>query len=305
MKWRGGFTRLAEGVYAYIDPEGTWFKSNSGLLAGDEYSALIDTQYNAVRMQRLLAAAGERGVKEPRLVLLTHHHGDHAWTTHMVDAAVLAHESTARMIESMLGLDPSMYKALFPDLDFTGARYRVPDAAFTGEKLVLRAPGAPRAEFIHVGHGHTPGDSIVYLPGEKIVFTGDLVFYRVTPLAIDAHISGWIEALEKLLDMDAETYVPGHGPVTGKEGVREAKEYLELVLREAERLAGSGEDLLEMAKKVRLGRFAEWGDPERIVPNLERALMELSGAPPGQPLPNIMETAMKMIQYKRWLQRSG
>jgi glyoxylase-like metal-dependent hydrolase (beta-lactamase superfamily II) len=301
--WCGGLVEVAEMIYAYIDSEGTWFKSNSGAIAGDEYTILIDTQYNADRMRGLLSAMENKGLPDPRVVVLTHHHGDHAWTTYMLKNAVtVCHERTARMVESMLGLDPSMYKAIFPDLDFMGARYTIPDVAFSGDKLTLKSHGAPKAEVIPVGHTHTPGDAIVYVPDHKVVFTGDLVFYNVTPLAIDAHLAGWIDALDQLLDMDADTYVPGHGPVTGEEGVREAKDYLEIVLREAERLMGSSEDLLEMAKKVNLGRFAEWKDPERIIPNLERALMEISGIPPEQPLPNVMETAMKMGQYRQWLQ---
>ena len=300
--WSSGLVEVAERIYAYVDPEGTWFKSNSGIIAGKDYAILVDTQYNSERMRSLLSALVTRGIPDPRLVVLTHHHGDHAWTTHMVASAVtVCHERTARMIESMLNLDPSMYKAIFPHLDFTGAKYTAPDMVFSGDKLTLKSEGAPRAEVIPAGHTHTPGDAVVYVPDSKVLFTGDLIFYKVTPLAIDAHLTGWINALEQLLDMDVDIYVPGHGPVTGKEGVKEAKEYLETVLREAERLMGSGEDLLEMARKVKLGKFASWKDPERIVPNLERALMELSGTPPEQPLPNVMETAIKMNQYRQWL----
>ncbi|MCE4599158.1 MAG: MBL fold metallo-hydrolase [Desulfurococcales archaeon] len=296
--WKGGIREIDDGIYAYIDPEGTWFKNNVGIIVGDVYTILVDTQYNEPRMRKLLDELTKINISKIRLIINTHHHGDHVWANHIVeDSITLSHKRAKDIIETLLTIDPGIYKALFPDLDFTGSKYTIPHVAFNGEEIELNPPGAPRIKLMYFGPAHTPGDVIVYLQDYKILFAGDIVFYRVTPLALDGYITGWIDRLEAIEDMDVDVVIPGHGPPTTTKGVRELKEYLLLVMKEAERLQNI-DDPLEIALRINLGKFSEWRDPERIVPNIERALMEIRGEEPAKPLPDPMSTAMKMLKYK-------
>ena len=286
MEWEGGLREIASGVHAYIDPEGTWFKNNSVFITGD-YTVMVDTQASEARLRKVLGLASEAGIERPRVVINTHHHGDHSWTNHLVEGAlVLCHEEARRIIESMLAFDPAIYKAFFPQLDFTGAKYTRPHLSISGT-AALTVPGGPKVRIEYAGHAHTPGDLYLVVEDHNVVIAGDIIFYGVAPLAVDANIKGWIRALERLEELEAEAYIPGHGPPINAKHLKEVRDYLALVLEAARRAIEREETPLEAALKTNLGRFAEWRDRERIVANIERAMLELKGVDPKKPLPNI------------------
>ncbi len=298
--WPSGFIQVKDGFYAYIDPEGGWFKSNTGIIDAGDYTVLVDTQYNEPRMKNILRLIEEKGLPEPRIIINTHHHGDHVWANHVVHGAVVvSHMVTARLIEISKDLEPSMFKAFFPELDFTGSRYTPPNIVYEGGVGKLNLPNGVKLSLVYMGPAHTPGDTMVVVEGEGIVYTGDLVFYKVTPFALDGYLKGWIDVVEKsLLEMDVEHYVPGHGPVTGKSGVEEMLGYLKLVYEIAIEAHKKGVKPLETALDADLGKYSEWVDRERIVGNLYRAYMELEGEPPAKPVENLASIALDMISYR-------
>ena len=301
--WESGLIELAPRVYAYIDPEGTWFKSNLGIVAGDNYTVLIDTQYNAERMRRILKSLREMGLPPVRLIVNTHHHGDHVWANHLLpDAVTISSRATQEVLKLLEKTSPNMYKPLFPSLDFTGAKNTPTQLAFEKGDVILEPPGAPKMVLRILGPAHTVGDLIVYLPDHDIVFAGDIVFYRVTPLAHEGYIEGWLKALDQLAELRPRLIVPGHGPLSTSEALHEVKSYFEVVRRAALRGLEKGLDPLEAALGTELGPYREWRDLERLVPNIERAYMELRGEPPAKPLPNIMETVKKMFKYRAALE---
>ena len=79
---------------------------------------------------------------------------------------------------------------------------------------------------IEVGPAHTNGDVLVYVPSDKVIFTGDILFIEGHPILWAGPVMNWINACEKIISMDVDFIVPGHGPVTNNNGVRAVKDYL-------------------------------------------------------------------------------
>ena len=95
-------------------------------------------------------------------------------------------------------------------------------------------------ELIYLGPAHTDGDTLVYLPKQKILFAGDIGVFGVTPLNGSGYVAGLIKTCDKILAMDAETIVPGHGPVGGKPELAEMRDYFVLIQREGKKRFDSG-----------------------------------------------------------------
>ena len=131
---------------------------------------------------------------------------------------------------------------------------------------------------------HTTNDVVAWIPERRVLFTGDLVLNRGTPIVVMGSVSGSVAALERLAAVEAETVVPGHGDVCGPEVFGGIRRYLEFLQRTATDSKGAGLSPLDAARKAGLGPFAQLGERERIVGNLHRAYAELDGAPPGAPI---------------------
>jgi cyclase len=135
-----------------------------------------------------------------------------------------------------------------------------------------------------VGPAHTSGDVIVHVREHGIVFTGDILFRLCTPIGWEGTFDRWIEALERIVALGPEVIVPGHGPLCGIEGAREMQAYLRYVRDEARACFAAGLSAVEAAKRIDLGPYADWTEPERIAFNVERAYRELRGDPFDAPI---------------------
>jgi glyoxylase-like metal-dependent hydrolase (beta-lactamase superfamily II) len=164
-----------------------------------------------------------------------------------------------------MGLTGEYLVHCFGDFDFDNCAVRSPDTTFTGR--AARMVGAKRVELIEVGPAHTGGDALAYVPADKTLFTGDILFIDGHPILWAGPVANWIEACETIEAMDVETIVPGHGPVTDKHGVARVKDYLVHIRDEAKKRYDSGMGALEAARSIALDDFAGWGDAERIAVN--------------------------------------
>lgn len=286
----GRVEEVAENVFAYIQGRGEWFVNNTGLIVGDSYAILVDTVSSEERALKMLDAFKEVTDKPIKVLVNTHGHPDHVWTNHLVNAISIAHENARR---ETAGAVVEIYKPLFPQLDFRGARVTLQDVTF--ERRLRLHPGF-EVELTHPGVAHTSGDSYVYLPQKKVVFCGDLLFAKpCTPFALGGSIRGYIAAMRELLNLDAEVYVPGHGGVVGKEGLEAAIGYLEFVWEEAKKRHERGIGWYEAAMDIDLGEYSKWNESERIVGNVARAYAEIEGR--EMEFAEIVEAARKMLEY--------
>jgi glyoxylase-like metal-dependent hydrolase (beta-lactamase superfamily II) len=102
---------------------------------------------------------------------------------------------------------------------------------------------------------------------EMLRFAGGVAFHYVTPLAFGGHIGGWIRVIDAIEKVDVETIVPGHGPVGDKSYLHGLSDYFALLRRVARRGFNEGAPVEEVVRRVKLGRFSQWGEAERIIPN--------------------------------------
>lgn len=290
---------LGNGVYAFIDVDGGWFRSNSVAVDMGGYTLLIDTQYNGPRTRSLLEAINSLGLPQPSLVVNTHHHGDHTFGNHLVKAPKIMHKRAAERLEALAPIAPGLYQQLFPHLDFTDSRYTRPEIVVDNGILIQGERGTARVTY--EGPAHTVGDLVVWLDWARIAVVGDLVFNGVTPLAIDGSVAAWEERLRSLRErLEGWTIVGGHGPPAGVEVVDLLSKYFRHVLGATRMLAEEGlEDPLEIALKATPGPLQGWREEERLVLNVARALMDLQGRPPGEPVEDLPGLAARLVEYRR------
>ncbi|HEX5116679.1 MAG TPA: MBL fold metallo-hydrolase [Pseudonocardiaceae bacterium] len=275
---------VAPGVYAWRQPDGSWWVNNAGAVHGDDGVVLIDTCATRRRTERFLAAvAGATGGAPLRLAVNTHLHGDHTYGNAVLpaDTTVIAHEQTyhGMVADFLLTATPPIWS---PAPDWGISAIRLPTVVFRDE-LTLFA-GGRRIELRHPGYAaHTQGDVVAWLPDEGVLFTGDLVFHRITPLVMMGWLDGALRSLDWLAGFGASVVVPGHGElIAGAElpGVLAGIErYYRLVADVTARGRAAGESPLAAATACDLGEFADWPDAERIVLNLHRTYADEAGTP--------------------------
>lgn len=268
--------QLAENVWAYIQPDGGWMINNMGLIARPDGVTSVDVTSTEVRTRAYLEAAHTAAGAPVKRVVLTHSHPDHCNGLSLLpEAEVIAHRSVA----DDLGADHGpLAPHIFTPFEQGDTRARIPSMVFD-DGLTL-SPGDRPIEVRHPGvPAHTPGDAYVWLPRERILFTGDLVFSGGTPFVMSGTPEGWLQTLDELVALDPVTVVPGHGPVGGPELFEPVRAYLEFVLKAAADADARGLTPMEAARGLDLGRFDAWPERERIVGNLHKVLSDRRGTP--------------------------
>ncbi|QXJ23403.1 MBL fold metallo-hydrolase [Actinomadura graeca] len=283
---------LAGRVHVYEQAPGGWCVNNAGIVVDGRGALVIDTAATETRAKRLRDAVDGLASGPRRVVVNTHAHGDHTFGNHVFGPAttVIAHED-CRTDMDRHGL---ALTGLWPGTDWGEIELVLPDITVT-DGLTLRY-GSEAAEVVHVGPAHTEGDLVVWLPGPRILFAGDVLFSQVTPFHLFGSVRGTLAAIERLRDLGPRTVVCGHGPVAGPDVLEENASYLRWILRLAESGTAAGETPLEVAGGADLGRYGQWIDTERIVGNLHRAYLEMDDATPGGPI-DYADVLADMVAY--------
>ena len=272
---------VSEGLFAYIQPDGTWFINNTGFLVGRTGVVSIDACSTERRTRAYLDAI--RGVTDRpvRTLVNTHHHGDHTYgNIFLRPAAILGHE---RCREEVIAGGGPVQGPIFAPVDFGAVEVEPPFITFT-EGVDVYVDDL-RVELRYVGGpAHTTNDVVAWVPERRVLYAGDLVFNGGMPFVVMGSVSGSLTALERLRELGAERIVPGHGDVCGPE----LFDFLEGFFRFVQDTAASGKAAglspLDLARQTDLGQYGELADSERIVGNLHRAYAELDGAAPGAPI---------------------
>jgi cyclase len=286
---------VADGIFAYIQPDGSWWINNTGFLAGPQGVISIDSCSTERRTRAYQEAIATVTAAPVRAVVNTHHHGDHTFGNCMFPGAAIVAQERARA--EAIAFGPPRELPFWDGPDWGNLTLDPPFVTFTDE-IAVHAGGL-RAQVRHVGTAaHTSNDSIVWIPEHSVLFAGDLIFNGGTPFLLMGSVAGAIEALEQVVQpLGAATIVPGHGAVFGGTAPIDATlGYLRFVLDVAERAAAAGLPPLDAARQTDLGRFAGWTDPERIVGNLHRACAELRGTPRGAPI-DLAAALADMVAY--------
>lgn len=305
-----GLAQLSPKVHAYLQPDGGFGLSNAGLVGGPRDALLVDTLFDLPHTRRMLDEIARRVTSEIGRVVNTHHNGDHCWGNQLLPGAeIFGHR---RCAELMRALPPDALQRLktAPDsvpaaralrqglepFDFTGIEVTPPTTFVPDDGMTLEVDGL-EVRLLCVGPAHTAGDVIVHLPGEGIVFTGDVLFRLCTPIGWEGTFERWIGALETIEALGAHTLVPGHGPICGPEGAREMRDYLIFVRDESRRCFEAGLSVEEAALRIDPGPYAAWAESERIVFSVDRAYREFRGEPYDAPV-DFLRLAVAMAKVR-------
>ena len=297
-RYEAGLHDLGDGLHAWLQPNGELGESNAGLVVGDGESLLIDTLQDLPLTRKMLAAMATITAGAPiRTLVNTHADSDHCWGNQLLDGVEIIATAAAR--EDMTREDPRTLRLLrsgggaigvlvrrapwlpgaglmafaaqLAPYDFSGITVTLPTRMFEG-RLELHV-GGRKVQLIEVGPAHTPGDLIVDVPDARVVFAADVVFIGATPLMWVGPVERWLAALDRITELGPRVVVPGHGPVSGLEGVRAVRAYWEFVAPAVRERVAAGMQPEAAAREIvrsadfRATEFAGWDGPERIVIN--------------------------------------
>jgi glyoxylase-like metal-dependent hydrolase (beta-lactamase superfamily II) len=247
------FDKLSDHAYAYTaegDP-------NTGIVVGDKAAMVIDTQATPVMAQDVIRRI--RGVTSVpiKYVVLSHYHavrvlGASAYKPEHVIASRDTYDLIVERGEADMKSEIERFPRLFRAVESVpGLTW--PTLLF--EKRLTLWLGKLQVEIMQLGRGHTKGDTVVWLPQEKILFSGDLVEYGATPYTGDAYLSEWPATLDAIAALQPEKLVPGRGASLMnrqdvKGGLDGTRAFITEMFGSVKRAAAAGKDLLSTYKET-------------------------------------------------------
>ena len=278
------FSELSEHAYAYTaegDP-------NTGIVIGDDAVMVIDTQATPAMARDVIDRV--RGVtdKPIKYVVLTHYHavrvlGASAYGAEHVIASQDTYDLIVERGEQDYQSEYERFPRLFQAVDsIPGLTW--PTITFRGEMTIRM--GTTEVKLLQLGRGHTKGDTVVWLPAEKVLFSGDLVEYGATPYTGDAYLTDWPQTLDRVAALGAEKLVPGRGdaattPATVKAALDGTREFIVQLFEAVQAGRASGKDLrrvYEDASAALRPRFGQWVIFDHCLPfDVSRAYDEAGG----------------------------
>jgi len=214
----------------------------------------------------------------------------------IISSAATAHEMTEVPPAMLAALNKApgevgeLFRHFFGEFDFEGIEMALPTETFSGRHSF--DVGGRRIDLVEVGPAHTAGDTIVFVPDARTVYTGDILFIGGTPIVWAGPLDNWIAACDLINSSDVETIVPGHGPVTDKAGVTSIREYLVYVRDQATERFNGGMDAWDAARDIALNGFGQWGEFGRIAVNVDTVYRSLD---PSHRSPDVVEQFKRMF----------
>jgi len=241
------FSQISEHAWAYTaegDP-------NTGIIIGDDAVLVADTQATPAMAQDVIRRIREVTDKPIQYVVLTHYHAVRVLGASAYGARhILASQDTYDLIVERGEQDKASEIGRFPRL-FAGVEtvppgMTWPTMTFTG-KMTLWL-GKLEVQLLQLGRGHTKGDTVVWLPQERALLSGDLVEFGATPYAGDAYFKDWPQTLDNLAALGPKVLVPGRGaalttPEEVSKGLSETRDFIADVRASVEQGVAAGKDL--------------------------------------------------------------
>ena len=279
-EYETGPVEVGENLYAYLQWNGGWGISNAGFLVDDEGILVIDALMAPSMTRSFVDTMRDVSAAPFRHLINTHMHADHTNGNQFIEGAeivaqehcreemqaaeVLAAEQAAKRPDGDRGPRPFWIQDDWWE-ELTEVESTLPVTTFS-DRLTLRY-GNTAVQLSHHGPAHTLGDSLVYFPDSKVLFTGDLAFFYATPLS-RGHMPNWVRICDIIRDMDIDLVVPGHGPTGGKQELQDMQEYLEFMIVQTRDAFENGLSEDEAAKAIDIGQWAQWPESERKEMNI-------------------------------------
>jgi len=204
------FSKLSDHAYAYTaegDP-------NTGVIVGDDAVMVIDTQATPVMAQDVIRRIREVTDKPIKYVVLSHYHavrvlGASGYAPEHIIASRDTYDLIVERGEQDKASEIGRFPRLFQAVESVPPGMTWPTITFTGRLSIWL--GKLEVQLIQLGRGHTKGDTVAWLPDEKILFSGDLVEFDATPYAGDAYFQDWPKTLDAIAALQPRALVPGRG----------------------------------------------------------------------------------------------
>jgi glyoxylase-like metal-dependent hydrolase (beta-lactamase superfamily II) len=248
------FTQLSPNAYAYTaegDP-------NTGVIVGDDAVMVIDTQATPVMAQDVIKHIRAVTDKPIKYVVLSHYHavrvlGASAYKPEHVIASRDTYDLIVERGEADKASEIGRFPRLFRNVESVPAGLTWPTITFSGAMSLWL--GKLEVQLLQVGRGHTKGDTIAWLPEQKILFSGDLVEFDATPYAGDAYFQDWPNTLDKLAAMKPRALVPGRGaalttPEQVAAGLKGTRDFIADVWTQVKAGVAAGKDLNAVYKQT-------------------------------------------------------
>ena len=278
------FAELAPGAYAYTaegDP-------NTGVIVGDDGVMVIDAQATPRMAEDVIAKIRTVTDKPIKYVLLTHYHAVRVLGASGYHAQeIIASRDTYDLIvergqqdyESELGRFPRLFQGAdsIPGLTWPTIVFDTKMTLFMGKK---------RVEIMQLGRGHTKGDTVVWLPEDRVLYSGDLVEYGATPYTGDAYLEDWPQTLYRLAALNPARLVPGRGdalmtPELCGKAIAETRAFVTQMYQTVKKARDKGASLRDAfaeAREALQPQFGGWVIFEHCLPfDVSRAYDEAGG----------------------------
>ncbi|HSV54607.1 MAG TPA: MBL fold metallo-hydrolase [Burkholderiaceae bacterium] len=248
------FTKLSDHAYAYTaegDP-------NTGIIIGDDAVLVADTQATPAMAQDVIRRIREVTDKPIKYVVLTHYHavrvlGASAYQPQQILASQDTYDLIVERGEQDKASEIGRFPRLFSNVESVPPGMTWPTMTFTG-KMTLWL-GKLEVQLLQLGRGHTKGDTVVWLPQDRVLLSGDLVEFDATPYAGDAYFNDWPKTLENVAALKPAALVPGRGPaLVGEEqvsaGLKATGGFIADVRASVEAGVAAGKDLNAVYKET-------------------------------------------------------
>lgn len=280
------FDKLSDHAYAYTaegDP-------NTGIVIGDDAVLVIDTQATPIMAQDVIRRIGAVTDKPVKYVVLSHYHavrvlGASAYRPEHIIASQDTYDLIVERGEADMKSEIERFPRLFRAVESVpGLTW--PTLTFKGEMTLWL--GKLQVKIMQLGRGHTKGDTVVWLPQEKILFSGDLVEYGATPYAGDAYFTDWPRTLEAIAALKPEQLVPGRGaalrtPAQVQAGLDGTRTFVSELFAAVKAGAAGGKDLRSVYREAYAQlapKYGQWVIFDHCMPfDISRAYDEATQYP--------------------------
>ncbi|MEJ8853401.1 MBL fold metallo-hydrolase [Variovorax robiniae] len=241
------FSQISEHAWAYTaegDP-------NTGIIIGDDAVLVADTQATPAMAADVIRRIREVTDKPIKYVVLTHYHavrvlGASAYKPQQIIASQDTYDLIVERGEQDKASEIGRFPRLFQNVETVPAGMTWPTMTFTG-KMTLWL-GKLEVQLLQLGRGHTKGDTVVWLPGEGALLSGDLVEFGATPYAGDAYFKDWPKTLDNIAALKPKAVVPGRGaalttPDEVAKGLSETRDFIADVYSNVQKGVAAGKDL--------------------------------------------------------------
>jgi len=244
------FEKLSEHAYAYTaegDP-------NTGIIIGDDAVMVIDTQATPVMAQDVIRRIREITDKPIKYVVMSHYHavrvlGASAYMAEGGEQIIASRDTYDLVVErGQFDKDSEIgrFPRLFQNVESIPEGLTWPTMTFEGRMSIWL--GKLEVQLIQLGRGHTKGDTVAWIPSERILFSGDLVEFDATPYAGDAYFKDWPQTLDKVAALQPEKLVPGRGaaltsPEQVQAGLAGTRDFIQDLYQSVQAGVAAGKDL--------------------------------------------------------------